>query len=188
MRGTGQGSHHEAPKGPSQLIILGIDPGTRVAGFAVISLIDSKVSVLNMGPIRLDTKKPVEQRVFDLGERVGELIAEHSPRMVCVESVHVSNSVMSSMKLKMANAAVIDRAIRNKVEYQEVAPKSAKKAMTGRGDASKGSVREAVQRLCGAPTLPQSDAADAVAIAVCGASKITAKSDRMGPWITSKEA
>lgn len=161
------------------MIILGIDPGTRVAGFAVIALIDNKVSVLDMGPIRLDTKKQVEQRAFDLGERVDGLIAEHNPRIVFVESVHVSNSVMSSMKLKMANAAVIDRAIRNNVEYQEIAPKSAKKAMTGHGDASKGSVRKAVQKLCGASTLPQSDAADAVAIAVCGASKIMANSVRM---------
>ncbi len=179
MRKTREGEDDEAAKGAPQLIILGVDPGTRVAGFAVIELREETVSVIAMGPIRLDTKKSAEQRAFDLGEKVADLISEHQPQRLFVESVHVSASVTSSLKLKMANSAVIDRAIRSDVQHQEVSPKSAKKAMTGRGDASKGSVRKAVQRLCGLDKLPQSDAADAVAIAVCGASKILADSVRM---------
>ena len=168
--------------------LLGVDPGTRVAGFAVIDTDDHGIVPVEIGTIKLNTKVPVETRVFALGTRIERIISEHNPAMLAVERVFVHKSAMSALKLKMANAVAIDRAVAAGIQHIEISPGQAKKAVTGNGGASKNRVRRAVQRICRLEKPPQSDAADALAIAICAAAKMKAKSDKIQAWITSSEA
>jgi len=170
------------------LKILGIDPGTRVAGFAVIECDDTGVRPIDMGVIRLNTRIPAETRVFALGTRIERLIEEHCPEMLAVEKVYIHRSADSALKLKMANAIAIDRANASGIRHIQISPSQAKKVVTGNGGASKNRVRRAVQRICRLPEPPISDAADAVAIAICAAAKMRADSGTMYAWTTSKEA
>ena len=150
---------------------LGIDPGTRVAGYGIVKVEGQSVEVVDMGVIRMSPKKGIGERLLTLRSELKKVFEEHDPDCVYVERVFVYKSSESALKLKMANAIAHEIAAEYKKPCDEVSPSSAKKCATGNGSATKNAVRRSIQRICRMDSPPLSDAADAVAIALCGASR-----------------
>jgi len=146
-------------------LILGIDPGTRITGYGLIRIPTEPV---DFGCIRPPPDLPLEIRYKILFESLEALIALHKPGAIAVESQFVLKNAQSAIKLGMAKGMALLAAARANIPVYEYAPKKAKLAVVGKGQASKFQVQKMIQTLLRLPVLPQpEDAADALALAIC---------------------
>ena len=152
------------------IIILGIDPGTRITGYGLIRVQNNTIEPVDFGCIRPPPTLPLQQRYRIIFEAIEQLIEKHKPESIAVESQFVLKNPQSAIKLGMAKGMVLLAGARNNIEVHEYAPKKAKQAVVGNGAASKAQVQRMIASLLRLPTLPEpEDAADALALAICHA-------------------
>ncbi|NGX59961.1 MAG: Crossover junction endodeoxyribonuclease RuvC [Chlamydiae bacterium] len=157
----------------ADMIILGIDPGTRVTGYGIIFYHPHNSKALDFGCIRPPAKESSSKRYLIIFEAIEELIEKHNPDALAVETQFMHKNPMSAMKLGMARAMAILAAERRGIPIFEYAPKKAKKAVVGQGSATKEQVQKMIQALLGLPVMPTpEDAADALALALCHAHEV----------------
>jgi len=150
------------------MIIIGIDPGTRIVGYGVISKKNSTISPIDYGCVRLPPKEKLSDRYYIIFQAISELLERHKPEAVAIETQYVHKNVQSAIKLGMARGVVIIAAKQLGIPVFEYAPTKAKLAVVGNGRASKNQVQGMVQLLLNLPHLPEpEDAADALALAIC---------------------
>lgn len=148
-------------------IILGIDPGTRITGYGIIST-EGTIIPIDYGCIRPPLHLPLAQRYKIIFESIETLIEKHAPTQIAVESQFVLKNAQSAIKLGMAKGMVLLAAARKNIPVYEFAPKKAKLAVVGFGGASKLQVQKMIQSLLRLPVMPEpEDAADALALAIC---------------------
>jgi len=148
-----------------QHIILGIDPGTRITGYGIIRY---PLEPIDFGCIRPPPKLCLEERYRLLFDALESLIEQHKPTAIAVESQFVLKNAQSAIKLGMAKGMVLLAGARAKIPVYEYAPKKAKLAVVGTGQASKYQVQRMIQSLLRLPAPPEpEDAADALALAIC---------------------
>jgi len=152
------------------MIIIGVDPGTRVTGYGVIKVNGSSYETIDYGCIRPPTKLELPDRYLIIYEGMEELLDKHKPNSLVVETQFVHKNPQSAIKLGMARGIIIVTARKRKIPITEYSPKRAKCAVTGRGSASKELVQTMTQRLLSLskPPTPE-DAADALCLAICHA-------------------
>lgn len=148
--------------------ILGIDPGLRITGFAVIDRHDQQLRYVTSGCIKTgDGDLPDRLRVILVGLRT--LISDHAPQEVAVEKVFVNVNPQSTLLLGQARGAAISAAVLHELPVAEYTALQIKQAVVGHGKAHKDQVQEMVKRLLNLPGYPSPDAADALACAICHA-------------------
>lgn len=150
--------------------ILGIDPGSRVTGFGIIEVQGDKTVYLASGCIRTE-KLEFNSRLEEIFNTVGRLIGEQRPAEVCLERVFMHRNADSALKLGHARAAALCAVFAGADNplLAEYSPRQIKQAVAGYGAADKSQVENMVRRILGLTGKIQSDAADALAIAVCHA-------------------
>ncbi len=157
-------------KTAKEIVILGIDPGTRVTGYGLIKLKFNGYAALDFGCIRPPSTADSSERYLIIFNAIEKLLDSYCPDAVAVETQFVHKNAQSSMKLGMARGMVILAAAKRKISLYEYAPKKAKLAVVGNGAASKEQVQKMIQLLLRLPSLPYpEDAADALALALCHA-------------------
>jgi crossover junction endodeoxyribonuclease RuvC len=151
-------------------IILGIDPGTIVSGYGIIKHEGSSYKPIDFGCIRPPAHHKLSDRYLIIFNGIGDLIQEHQPEAVIVETQYVHKNIQSAIKLGMARGVVIIAAKQKNVPVFEYTPTQAKQAVVGNGRASKTQVQGMIQRLLNLnnTSMPE-DAADALALAICHA-------------------
>lgn len=160
------------PKTEPTLRILGVDPGTRIAGYGLIEIRDRKPVLLACGELRLEKLSPAAAgRLSRLFHRLHGLILEFKPHVLAIEAPFYARNVQTTLKLGRAQGVAIAAALASGLEVSEYAPRKVKKAVTGRGDASKEQVAAMVLRmlpeLAQRPEAQAPDATDALAVALC---------------------
>lgn len=151
-------------------IIIGVDPGTIVTGYAVIEVSSDKIDLLDFGCIRPPPKHKLSDRYLIIHDATSELLERYEPGAMSIETQFVSKNAQSAIKLGMARGVIVLAARKKKVEVFEYSPKKAKLAVTGNGNASKHQVQHMIKYLFKLSTIPEpEDAADALALAVCHA-------------------
>ncbi len=162
------------PQSQKNLIILGVDPGTRITGYGVIKVGSRpQFEPIDFGCIRPPTDGSAAQRYLALFESLDKLLDLYAPNAVAVETQFVYKNVQSAMKLGMARGVVLLAAARRSIPIYEYAPKKAKLAVVGNGSASKEQVQRMVQILLNLSSIPEpEDAADALALAICHANSL----------------
>lgn len=150
-------------------IILGIDPGTRVTGYGVISLNERRaLACIDYGCIRPPVSKTAPQKYRIIFEAMNRLLDQFSPDAIVVETQFVNKNPQSAIKLGMARGMVVLAAALREIPVFEYAPTRAKQAVVGNGRASKQQVQAMVKTLLGLKVVPSpEDAADALALAIC---------------------
>ena len=151
-------------------IIMGIDPGTHVMGYGVIKVVNNKPSLENMGIIQLNKYEDHYLRLAKIYSRIIGLIDEYLPDEVAIEAPFFGKNVQSMLKLGRAQGVAIAAAISRDIPIFEYAPLKIKMAITGNGRAAKEQVAFMVQNILKIPKenmLPQLDATDGVAAALC---------------------
>lgn len=149
-------------------IIMGIDPGTNLMGYALLRVVGKKPEILISGV--LDLKKLGDpylklQRIF---KRTLQVIDEYQPDELAIESQFFGKNVQSMLKLGRAQGVCIAAALQRNIPIFEYAPKKIKLAVTGTGTASKEQMATLMERYFNIPNFPTSpDETDAIAIALC---------------------
>ena len=150
------------------MIVLGIDPGTAVTGYGVVSGEPfGSLSLIECGVIRTTAHDPLPVRLRELYEDVSGLIERHKPDCVSVEDVFYAKNVRTTVVLGHARGVILLAAALAGVEIFEYPPAEIKKAVVGRGGATKEQVQFMVTRLLRLKSAPRpSDAADGAAAAL----------------------
>ena len=148
--------------------VLGIDPGSRVAGYGVLDAPPgAPPKLVACGGIRLGAGE-LPARLKVLHEAVSRLLEEHRPAVLAVETVFHGKSFASVLKVGEARGVVLLAGALAGVQIQQFTPAMVKKAATGNGRAPKSQVQRMIARTLGLGDLPEpADAADALAIAFC---------------------
>ncbi len=149
-------------------IILGIDPGTRITGYGILQVNDNFYKALDFGCIRPPYIFKLTKRYFIIFESIEKIIEKYKPDAIAVETQFVNKNVQSAIKLGMARGSIIIAAEKNNVPIYEYAPREAKLAIVGNGNASKQQIQKMLKMLLNLPKEPTpEDAADALALAIC---------------------
>lgn len=116
----------------------------------------------------------INVRGDDLGERLTQIhrevqtvVQEHAPAELAAEKVFVHRNAASAIKLGQARGAAIVAAVSAGVPLFEYSPNEVKQAITGHGHAEKQQMQHMVKMLLSLTRAPATDAADALAVAVC---------------------
>lgn len=150
------------------MIILGIDPGIRVTGFAILEK-STKLSVLSYGTISPPVQKSMAERLKYLYWDAMEIIKRYKPDAMAIEGTFHQKNVKSALILGQAKGAILLAAANSNVISKEFAPRKVKVAVVGNGSATKEQVQYMIQRILKLDTLPKPfDVSDALAIAYCG--------------------
>ena len=150
------------------MIILGIDPGSRITGFGLIDNQNNRIEYVHSGSIHVGGDS-LPQRLGHIFTAIDEVIREYAPEQMSIENVFMSRNADSALKLGQARGAAICAAHRAGLEIAEYAPREIKQAIVGSGSANKEQVQHMVKRLLGLQQTLQVDEADGLAIAICHA-------------------
>ncbi|KTC74716.1 Crossover junction endodeoxyribonuclease ruvC [Legionella birminghamensis] len=147
-------------------IILGIDPGSRVTGYGIIREEKRKLAYVDSGCIRT-SEGELSQRLLEIFNGICHLMDDYSPTEVAIEQVFLHQNPSSALKLGHARGAAMVAAASHRIKISEYSPREVKQAIVGYGAAEKEQVKRMVVSLLMLNKAPQSDAADALAIAIC---------------------
>ncbi len=157
--------------------VLGIDCGTEYTGYGVVDLLsddgnkgrnNDRLVCIICGAIRVSPRDPMPARLSRISIGLRELISQHRPDRVAIEDVFYAANVKSALKLGQVRGVAMLAAASAGLEVAEYSPLSIKSAVVGYGRAEKRQVQHMVTRLLNLDEIPEpSDAADALAIAIC---------------------
>ena len=148
------------------MVVMGIDPGSKIAGFGVISVDGPQLRCVDGGSIHLGSAD-VGARLTALFTELSALIARHRPTVVAIERVFVYKNVDSALKLGQARGVALLSAALHQLPIFEYAATVIKQSVTGTGAAKKSQVALMVHHLLRLTQMPQPDTADALAVALC---------------------
>lgn len=150
------------------MIVLGVDPGTATTGYGVVRAAGSGHYVLvECGVIRTRPRDRLATRLREIHDGVSELIIRHRPDVLAVEDIFYARNVRTTVVLGHARGVILLAGERLGVTLHESPPAEIKKAVAGRGGATKEQVQFMLTRLLRLKSVPQpSDAADGVATAL----------------------
>ena len=150
-------------------LVLGVDPGTAITGYGLVSVQDGeRPSLVECGVMRTSSGDPLPRRIRDIYLGIQEIIQRFHPSAVAVEEVFQGKNVKSALTLGHARGAILLAAALQDLPIAEYSPREIKKAVVGTGDATKEQVGFMVQRHLRLKTSPApADAADGVAVALC---------------------
>ena len=153
--------------------ILGIDPGTVVMGYGVIESRDDKVALVDCGALTTQTRSPIGERLSFLYNKLSEIISNSCPDAVAVEQPFVAKNAKSALAVGRAQAVAILAAANKGLPAYEYTPAQIKQSVANYGASSKEQIQEMVRLQLGLSQVPEpSDAADALAVALCHLSEI----------------
>ena len=149
-------------------VILGIDPGTLLMGFGLVTIRSGQLCFLEMGTVKLSHHKDPYERLHRIHEEIQQLISRHRPASFAIEAPFFGKNVQSMLKLGRAQGVAIAAAMQARIPVTEYSPRKIKQSVTGNGNASKEQVWQMLQRLLRFEEKPHYlDASDALAVAVC---------------------
>lgn len=151
------------------MVILGIDPGSRITGYGLIACHGNSNRYLASGCITTKGDN-ISQRLLQIYQGLSTIIQQHLPTQVAIEQVFVNKNVDSALKLGQARGAAFVAVANYQLPLAEYAPRLVKQAVVGSGGADKRQVQQMIKILLCLSEAPPQDAADALAIAICHAS------------------
>ena len=147
--------------------IIGIDPGSAVTGYGVIDSDAGNLVHVAHGTLRPPIRSPMSDRLCFLHDAIEEIVRDFAPDTAVVEQVFVSASARSALVLGQARGVALAALGAGSLTIVEFSATRIKKTVTGSGRAGKRQVQNMVRRLLALDRAPASDAADALAAAIC---------------------
>jgi crossover junction endodeoxyribonuclease RuvC len=159
------------------MIILGVDPGSRLLGYGLVEKSGNRIRVVDHGTIQLYHKEykdiPVDEttpsRLKEIHIKLSEVIQQYRPQVMAVEKVFFAKNAVSALKLGQARGVVLLTAAVHDLEIHEYSVTEVKSVITGHGRADKEQVAKMLTLMLGAQDFATADASDALALAVAHA-------------------
>lgn len=148
--------------------VLGIDPGTAILGYGVVTDENGRLELLTAGVVTTSPDLPLHRRLQTLYHGVRELLARYQPTEVAVEALFFNQNARSALAVGQARGVVLLAAAEVDLPVFEYTPLAVKHAVLNYGRGTKDQVQEMVRLLLKLPIAPEpDDAADAAAVAIC---------------------
>ena len=157
------------PNASNSVRIIGIDPGLRSTGWGVVDSVGSSLQFVACGTVRSDGKAELSSRLCQLHDGLVDAIHAHLPHEAAVEHTFVNKDASATLKLGQARGIAMLVPARAGLEVAEYAPNAVKKAVIGVGHGDKTQIKLMVGMLLPKAKFDSTDAADALAIAICHA-------------------
>lgn len=157
------------------MIILGIDPGSRITGYGVVEIEDGRERPIEFGVLRMEEEDDHHLRLRRIHERLLAVIDRCLPDLCAIEMPVYGRNAQSMLKLGRAQAAAMLASLVRDVPVVEYTPAEVKKSVTGNGAASKEQVGYMVRAILEIETTDDPmalDASDALAVSLCHAHRM----------------
>ncbi len=156
------------------MIILGVDPGLQVCGYAAVEANSSGEKLIEAGVIRTDESAGLAKRLNQIAGDTRLLLEKFGPDVVAVEELYSHyKHPKTAILMGHARGVILQKAEKAQAEVKSFAPTRIKKSLTGNGRASKEQMQRAIQSTLGLIELPEpADVADAIAVALCCANEM----------------
>ncbi len=149
--------------------ILGVDPGLRHTGWGVIGMDGPRLTWIAHGVIKPDTEADMADRLAELCVQLRAIVEQHAPNEAAIEETFVNINPRSTLLLGQARGAAMATLAGAGLKVAEFAATKVKQSIVGTGAADKTQVAFMVRRLLPKAGEVKADAADALAVAICGA-------------------
>jgi len=150
--------------------IIGIDPGYAIVGYGVVDYVSGRFKTVDYGAVRTAADMSFEQRIEEIHRDLSRLLTEYKPQIMALEKIFFTTNQKTAIDVAQARGVIILAAVTKGVTIAEYTPLQVKQAVTGYGKATKKQIQEMTMRLLSLDSLPKpDDAADALAVAICGA-------------------
>lgn len=150
--------------------ILGIDPGTHVAGYGAVDLNESNgtMVVATIGVFKMPRRDSLTQRLLSLRDQLDALLERLRPDEVAVEEPFVARNVRSAFAIGEARGVALLSAAARHIPVHQYPPATVKSTVAGHGGATKAELARMLRLHIALPEtdLP-TDATDALAVALC---------------------
>ncbi len=171
------------------MIILGVDPGTRITGYGVIKYSNNSFTKIANGSINLSAQKTIPERLEIIYSELNKIIKKYKPDEFAIETAFYGKNVQSAMKIGYARGVSILCALHNQVPASEYSPREVKKSVVGKGAASKDQVSFMIKTLLNIKSEKiKVDESDALAIALCHAFRMKSPVKKTKDWKSFIEA
>jgi crossover junction endodeoxyribonuclease RuvC len=152
--------------------VLGLDPGLRHTGWGVIDVTGNRLAHIADGVVHAAIDQPLAMRLVSLFRQITSVVERFHPDEAAVEETFVNRNPASTLKLGVARGVVLLAPAERGLPVAEYSANLIKKAVVGAGHAGKAQVQLMVRRLLPGCEIDQSDAADALAVAICHAHQV----------------
>jgi crossover junction endodeoxyribonuclease RuvC len=149
--------------------LLGLDPGLRSTGWGVIEVVGNRLRHLANGSVASDGRSALAERLLQLYDGLGRVVAEWQPEAAAVEETFVNKNPHSTLKLGQARGVSLLVPALAGIPVAEYSPNLIKKSVVGTGHAEKPQIHHMVRTLLPGCRISGADAADALAVAICHA-------------------
>ena len=159
----------------SQMIILGIDPGTRNMGYALISLERGKIALVEAGLIKMKAED-LQFQIPQMVEGLDMIFKKHTIDEVAVEDIFYAHNPATTIKLAQFRGAIMLKLLQEFGQFNEYTALQVKKALTGKAKANKEQVAFMVKRLLNIKKeIKPLDITDAIAVAITHSQRVRLK-------------
>ncbi len=146
--------------------ILGIDPGSQITGYGIIDTDGNHSTHIAHGSIRIEAED-LPDKLRNIFEQIIGVITQYQPEEMAIERVFMHRNADSALKLGQARGVAIAACATRDLKIFEYTANQVKQATVGKGHAAKEQVQHMVKVLLCLEHIPQADAADALAVALC---------------------
>ena len=152
--------------------ILGIDPGTRNCGYAIVEKNGNSIKLIEAGLIKIKTKI-LQEQIVEMTEGFDLIFAKHKIDEVSIEDMFYAFNPKTVIKLAQFRGAISLKILQEFGNFAEYTPLQVKQAVTGNGKATKEQVAFMVKRLLNVKKeIKPLDITDAIAIALTHAQRL----------------
>lgn len=149
--------------------ILGIDPGLATTGFGVITHGHGTILAKAYGTINTPAGDPLPRRLATIYRHARQLIRKWQPDIFALEELFYHRNATTAFSVGQARGVIMLAAAQAHLPVVSCKPLQVKRAVAGYGRATKSQLQRAVAQLLHLTTVPRpDDAADALAVALCG--------------------
>ncbi len=160
------------------MVILGIDPGTRNMGYALINLEKGKISLVAAGLIKMKAEN-LQFQIPQMVEGIGQLFNNYTIDEVAMEDIFYAHNPATTIKLAQFRGAIMLKILQEFGQFHEYTALQVKKALTGKGKASKEQVNFMVKRLLNIKKeIKPLDISDAMAVAITHSQRVRLKNSK----------
>jgi len=163
--------------------VLGIDPGTINLGYGIIDN-GEQMRMVDCGSVSLSSQIPIEKRLCSFYSELTRIIADHHPDEVAIEEPFLGLNIRSALAIGRAQAIAVLAAANQGLPIYYYSPAQIKQQVTSYGRSNKEQMQEMVRIQLKLAQCPQtSDAADALAVAICHIQQ-----SRLKQWLVSRSS
>ncbi len=158
------------------MLILGIDPGYAIVGYAIIECKGNQLIPITYNHIQTAATLDFFSRMKEINTQLKDVLTTYKPTELAIEKIFFSKNTKTAINVAQVRGAIIQEALNHNLTVYEYTPNEIKLAITGYGGATKPQMQKMIKSLLNLKEIPKpDDTADAIAVAIChnNSSRIT---------------